>query len=249
MQIACKQSLILFWFFLWSVSGVRGNTTCKICYKTFACQSALEIHYRSHTKERPYKCSICDKAFTTKVCTIFRLSSLSLFLPSFVFFLLFFVIFRNFAFFVGFFSFRFVVFVLFAFNLRIKQTKLLCVCTIWCTSFGWIWNLNHHFYGMEWKSNRSTWVAMIEVSSIVNEKIANQQLWFRFHRIDLVADSARNQNGKEIFRWPHRIEFTNSRCRCRRRPRKPHSNQSEHDHFEFSWFPPLSSLILKIQHD
>lgn len=47
--------------------GVRGNTTCKICFKTFACQSALEIHYRSHTKERPYKCSICDKAFTTKV--------------------------------------------------------------------------------------------------------------------------------------------------------------------------------------
>lgn len=48
---------------------MRGNTTCKICLKTFACQSALEIHYRSHTKERPYKCSICDKAFTTKVST------------------------------------------------------------------------------------------------------------------------------------------------------------------------------------
>lgn len=51
------------------ISGIRGNTTCKICFKTFACQSALEIHYRSHTKERPFKCSICDKAFTTKVCT------------------------------------------------------------------------------------------------------------------------------------------------------------------------------------
>lgn len=48
-------------------AGVRGNTTCKICLKTFACQSALEIHYRSHTKERPFKCSICEKAFTTKV--------------------------------------------------------------------------------------------------------------------------------------------------------------------------------------
>ncbi|CRL01236.1 CLUMA_CG014196, isoform A [Clunio marinus] len=47
--------------------GVRGNTTtCNICFKTFACNSALEIHYRSHTKERPYKCSICDRGFSTK---------------------------------------------------------------------------------------------------------------------------------------------------------------------------------------
>lgn len=30
----------------------RPNTTCNICFKTFACNSALEIHYRSHTKER-----------------------------------------------------------------------------------------------------------------------------------------------------------------------------------------------------
>ncbi|GIY16111.1 hypothetical protein CEXT_596651 [Caerostris extrusa] len=29
----------------------RLNTTCRICYKTFACNSALEIHYRSHTKK------------------------------------------------------------------------------------------------------------------------------------------------------------------------------------------------------
>ncbi|XP_014223525.1 homeotic protein spalt-major-like isoform X2 [Trichogramma pretiosum] len=47
-------------------SAVRGNTTCNICYKTFACNSALEIHYRSHTKERPFKCSICDRGFSTK---------------------------------------------------------------------------------------------------------------------------------------------------------------------------------------
>lgn len=46
---------------------VRGNTTCNICYKTFACNSALEIHYRSHTKERPFKCTICDRGFSTKV--------------------------------------------------------------------------------------------------------------------------------------------------------------------------------------
>ncbi|XP_026323573.1 homeotic protein spalt-major-like isoform X4 [Hyposmocoma kahamanoa] len=46
--------------------SMRGNTTCTICYKTFACHSALEIHYRSHTKERPFKCTICDRGFSTK---------------------------------------------------------------------------------------------------------------------------------------------------------------------------------------
>ena len=42
------------------------GTTCDICLKTFACRSALEIHYRSHTKHRPFKCDLCDKAFTTR---------------------------------------------------------------------------------------------------------------------------------------------------------------------------------------
>ncbi|KAJ8960958.1 hypothetical protein NQ318_020259 [Aromia moschata] len=45
----------------------RGNTTCNLCFKTFACHSALEIHYRSHTKERPFKCTVCDRGFSTKV--------------------------------------------------------------------------------------------------------------------------------------------------------------------------------------
>ena len=44
----------------------RPNTTCHICGKTFACYSALEIHIRSHTKERPFKCEICDRGFSTK---------------------------------------------------------------------------------------------------------------------------------------------------------------------------------------
>ncbi|XP_044751315.1 homeotic protein spalt-major-like isoform X3 [Coccinella septempunctata] len=44
----------------------RGNTTCNLCFKTFACNSALEIHFRSHTKERPFKCSVCDRGFSTK---------------------------------------------------------------------------------------------------------------------------------------------------------------------------------------
>ncbi|KAI2807516.1 Sal-like protein 1 [Blomia tropicalis] len=44
----------------------RPNTTCRICCKTFACFSALEIHIRSHTKERPFKCEVCDRGFSTK---------------------------------------------------------------------------------------------------------------------------------------------------------------------------------------
>ncbi|GAB6021525.1 hypothetical protein CHUAL_004129 [Chamberlinius hualienensis] len=44
----------------------RYSTTCNICFKTFACNSALEIHYRSHTKERPFKCGVCERAFSTK---------------------------------------------------------------------------------------------------------------------------------------------------------------------------------------
>ncbi|KFM63184.1 Homeotic protein spalt-major, partial [Stegodyphus mimosarum] len=44
----------------------RMSTTCRVCYKTFACNSALEIHYRSHTKERPFRCEVCDRGFSTK---------------------------------------------------------------------------------------------------------------------------------------------------------------------------------------
>eukprot|EP00094_Tigriopus_californicus_P002215 TCALIF_02138-PA protein Name:"Similar to salm Homeotic protein spalt-major (Drosophila melanogaster)" AED:0.11 eAED:0.12 QI:0/0.5/0.28/0.85/0.66/0.57/7/1248/1329 len=46
--------------------ATRGNTTCQICFKVFACHSALEIHIRSHTKERPFKCHVCDRGFSTK---------------------------------------------------------------------------------------------------------------------------------------------------------------------------------------
>ncbi|KAL5021464.1 hypothetical protein ScPMuIL_000619 [Solemya velum] len=42
------------------------TTTCNICLKAFACRSALDIHYRSHTKERPYMCHVCDRGFSTK---------------------------------------------------------------------------------------------------------------------------------------------------------------------------------------
>ncbi|XP_053106901.1 sal-like protein 4 isoform X2 [Hemicordylus capensis] len=39
---------------------------CKFCGKIFGNDSALQIHLRSHTGERPYKCNICGNRFTTK---------------------------------------------------------------------------------------------------------------------------------------------------------------------------------------
>ncbi|XP_030646407.1 sal-like protein 1 [Chanos chanos] len=46
--------------------GTFKNNACDICNKTFACQSALDIHYRSHTKERPFICTSCNRGFSTK---------------------------------------------------------------------------------------------------------------------------------------------------------------------------------------
>ncbi|XP_070829060.1 sal-like protein 1 [Chaetodon trifascialis] len=46
--------------------GFLKNTYCDLCGKNFACQSALDIHYRSHTKERPFICTACSRGFSTK---------------------------------------------------------------------------------------------------------------------------------------------------------------------------------------
>uniref|UniRef100_F6VRW9 C2H2-type domain-containing protein n=1 Tax=Ciona intestinalis TaxID=7719 RepID=F6VRW9_CIOIN len=39
---------------------------CHICHRVLSCQSALKLHYRTHTGERPYKCDLCSRAFTTR---------------------------------------------------------------------------------------------------------------------------------------------------------------------------------------
>ncbi|XP_026352291.2 LOW QUALITY PROTEIN: sal-like protein 3 [Ursus arctos] len=62
---AIKEEAPFSLLFLSRERGKCAGTVCRVCGKPFACRSALEIHHRSHTKERPFLCAVCGRGCST----------------------------------------------------------------------------------------------------------------------------------------------------------------------------------------